>query len=88
MVTDIGFPPFKFVHQLLLRKAVPLAAHVRKAQMVAAFGVFPECHGGSGAEFLKNILKIGIIGGLLALDAGIIVIQNKAWVLSAGARKI
>ena len=80
MIADIGFPPFKFIHQLLFRKTVPPAAHFRKAQMIAAFGVFPERHSGSGTEFIEDICKIGIIDGLFTLDNGIIVVQHQAWV--------
>ena len=57
-----------------------MAAHLCKAHVEAAFRVLFQRNTGTGTGFLEELAEKGIIGGGFALDYGVIVIQNKAWI--------
>ena len=78
MVLYVVLPAFVFIDQLLLRKPVPLPAHVGEAKMAAAVDIFFQGDGSSGTELIQNINKERIIDGGFALHHSIIVIENQA----------
>ena len=66
-----------FIHKLLLGKAEPLAAHIRKAKVKASVGILLKGDSGAGAELVENLAEKRIIDGGFALHHGVIVIENK-----------
>ena len=74
MVFDVFLPAPVFIYQFLLGETVPLAAHIRKAQIAAAVDIFFQRYGGAGAVLVEDVAEEGIIDGCFALNNRIVVI--------------
>ena len=84
MTADIVLPAGIFPGKLLVGKLVFFPAHFRKARKIAAMDILLHGNGLPRAECIQDVAEIGVIDGSLALDNGVIVIQNQAGIFQHG----